>query len=588
MPIKKIAVIFGGLGLFLIMLMQGCVSEIEKLNKTNQCENCDLRGLDLSKRNLRGANLNGANLRGASMREVDLREAILTKADLTGANLRGASMRGVDLREAILTNANLNGADLSKADLRMVSFINLDLRGADLNKADLSRADLSAADLTGGNLILSDLAGADLSGANLAEVDLSGANLTAANLAKANLTSAIAIQADLTNANLNEANLDGAFLYGAILVEADLSYANLTRVKFSGADLWLANLTGAKVDAELFPGKQLSRFIAKIPIEVSWYYSGITSFEFSDEKIYFTSKLGKLFVREGDVSTVLLDLAANTEFTSEGAETGLLSVVNKEDMFYLSYTLKGDDDRSIYLLVDEYTESLEKIRNIITIRFPTNSHHGGTLAFDRAGKLYVSVGDGGVSPEDPHNEAQSLNSFRGKILRIDVTQVDPAPEIIAYGLRNPWKFSIDSRNRMFIGDVGMSSKESVYLIENLYPDKPYNLGWPVFEGTTRMLEGKIKFSDTLPPIYEYKYHRTLGRSVIGGIFIDRLDAYLFGDYIGNIRLIKKGKDGIWYETHFQETENNILSFGFDVKAQRVFMSGWEKIYQLNIAEERIK
>ncbi|SVE29278.1 uncharacterized protein METZ01_LOCUS482132 [marine metagenome] len=138
---------------------------------------------------------------------------------------------------------------------------------------------------------------------------------------------------------------------------------------------------------------------------------------------------------------------------------------------------------------------------------------------------------------------------------------------------------------MFIGDVGMRSKESVYLIEDLYPDKPYNLGWPIFEGTTRMLEGKIEFSETLPPIYEYKYHRTLGRSVIGGIFIDRLDAYLFGDYIGNIRLIKKGKDGIWYETHFQETENNILSFGFDPNAQKVFMSGWEKIYQLDLMED---
>ena len=70
----------------------------------------------------------------------------------------------------------------------------------------------------------------------------------------------------------------------------------------------------------------------------------------------------------------------------------------------------------------------------------------------------------------------------GKILRIDVSEIDPEPEVVAYGLRNPWKISIDLEQRMFIGDCGEDDVESVYLLEDLDPKKPYNLGWPVFEG----------------------------------------------------------------------------------------------------------
>jgi len=49
---------------------------------------------------------------------------------------------------------------------------------------------------------------------------------------------------------------------------------------------------------------------------------------------------------------------------------------------------------------------------------------------------------------------QNLKSLRGKILRLDVSKLKLEPEIVAYGLRNPWKVSIDSKNRMFIGDCG--------------------------------------------------------------------------------------------------------------------------------------
>jgi glucose/arabinose dehydrogenase len=135
-------------------------------------------------------------------------------------------------------------------------------------------------------------------------------------------------------------------------------------------------------------------------------------------------------------------------------------------------------------VADEYSTKFNKDRNIIKIKDDSSEgwigHFGGSLAFDKLGKLYLSVGD---ATKDKENQAQNLKFLKGKILRLDVSKLKPEPEIVAYGLRNPWKMSIDSKNRMFIGDVGKDTFESVYLITDLYSGIPYNLGWPVFEGT---------------------------------------------------------------------------------------------------------
>ena len=80
--------------------------------------------------------------------------------------------------------------------------------------------------------------------------------------------------------------------------------------------------------------------------------------------------------------------------------------------------------------------------------------------------------------------AQNLNSLKGKILRLDVSKLKQEPEIIAYGIRNPWGVTIDSKNRMFILQCGHDfNVEAVYLLNDLYSGIPANLGWPVFEGS---------------------------------------------------------------------------------------------------------
>jgi hypothetical protein len=195
----------------------------------------------------------------------------------------------------------------------------------------------------------------------------------------------------------------------------------------------------------------------------------------------------------------------------------------------------------------------------------------------------LSVGEGRLSDY----ESQDIDSLLGKILRIDVSKADPKAKVIAYGLRNPWKISIDSKSRMFIGDCGEATIESVYLLNDLNPTAPYNLGWPVFEGTKRITDDLLRFEDTLAPIYEYKHHSGIGNCVIGGFFLDDLGVYVFGDYLGKIRFLKERQNGNWYEIHSQSTRG-VLSLGMDTVDNRIYLSGWDKIYELKISREATK
>ncbi|MGO9136211.1 MAG: pentapeptide repeat-containing protein [Syntrophales bacterium] len=104
--------------------------DLQKLQQTRQCRNCDLSDDDFSGENLsaidlRGANLSGANLSGADLSFVTFRDAILTGANLSNANLTHADLSGAEL-----TNANLSGANLNNANL-----LGVDLRGANLSDA---------------------------------------------------------------------------------------------------------------------------------------------------------------------------------------------------------------------------------------------------------------------------------------------------------------------------------------------------------------------------------------------------------------------------------------------------------------------
>lgn len=179
-------------------------ADLQKLLDTNECNDCDLSGADLSNKGLYGAamlrsNLSAANLTGALLREAklngaNLSKAVLPNAKLNGATLSGANLSGANLNGAILININgdaatFTGATLTNADLTSailsctdattastcVKLMNVQGQSALFNNATLSGADLSGADFSQGVMRNANLASATLSGTILCKTDLSNA-----------------------------------------------------------------------------------------------------------------------------------------------------------------------------------------------------------------------------------------------------------------------------------------------------------------------------------------------------------------------------------------------------------------------------
>lgn len=186
---------------------------------------------------------------------------------------------------------------------------------------------------------------------------------------------------------------------------------------------------------------------------------------------------------------------------------------------------------------------------------PYPNHNGGQLAFGPDGMLYLGLGDGGGGG-DPLRAGQNLETWLGKILRLDVTvapyRIPPdnpyaggggLPEIWASGLRNPWRFSFDrTTGALWIADVGQNRSEE---IDRLAADAPpgADFGWSTLEGNRCFREDPCDREGTVLPIAVYDHGDGLGRSVTGGYVYrgDGLPAlrgrYVFGDFVGGTILV---------------------------------------------------
>ncbi|MDP9258468.1 MAG: PQQ-dependent sugar dehydrogenase [Actinomycetota bacterium] len=185
-------------------------------------------------------------------------------------------------------------------------------------------------------------------------------------------------------------------------------------------------------------------------------------------------------------------------------------------------------------------------RLVLSIPHPATNHNGGQLQFGPDGYLYIGVGDGGTGAN-----GQNTGVLLGKILRIDprasggqAYTIPPgqpfaagaAPEVYAYGFRNPWRFSFDGlTGDLLIGEVGENDWEEIdQLPAGQAPGA--NLGWNCWEGTHPFAGGQCSVP-SIPPILEYA-HDASHCSISGG-FVAR-DAtvptiagrYLYGDYCG--------------------------------------------------------
>jgi glucose/arabinose dehydrogenase len=267
--------------------------------------------------------------------------------------------------------------------------------------------------------------------------------------------------------------------------------------------------------------------------------------------------------------------------TSIGAEFGLLGFAFHPDFpadprVYVNYNPAAGPLRTV---VSEFTldpgnpnqvdPASERI--VIELHQPDGNHNGGMLLFDASGNLLIGMGDGGGGG-DTYDTGRDPLVLLAKILRIGVdsdgSADDPvscegcpqygpfdytipadnpfvgdpafAPEIYAWGVRNPWRMALDPEtDLLYVADVGQNQWEEISL-----GNPGADLGWSDMEGfhcyggapcDTNAGPNEVNADGMTMPIAEYQHGG--GRcSVTGGAVYRSCEvpewqgAYIYSDF----------------------------------------------------------
>lgn len=241
---------------------------------------------------------------------------------------------------------------------------------------------------------------------------------------------------------------------------------------------------------------------------------------------------------------------------------------------------------------------------IIEVDQPAANHNGGQILFGIDGYLYVFLGDGGKGGDPFGTIGNGLDrqTLLGSVMRLNVNSNPDVPytipddnpfldnplykkEIYAYGMRNPWRCSVDpgdretgeGRGRIFCGDVGQNKFEEIDIVV-----KGGNFAWRGKEGYACYDSNLCNIDDEVLPIHVYDH--SLGKSVTGGYvyrgctFPNLNGKYIFGDYTSGrlFALTEDRNSGMWSSEELclgdstvchsgltGNLEKNILSFGED-------------------------
>jgi glucose/arabinose dehydrogenase len=214
----------------------------------------------------------------------------------------------------------------------------------------------------------------------------------------------------------------------------------------------------------------------------------------------------------------------HTEVESSGAgnggEQGLLSFAFSPNFaidghVYLYYSPKNVSGKVQPTILSRFSATTTNLdenseEKLIHVEDFAANHNGGTIVFDSAGNLYLSLGDGG-GQHDPRERGQALNTLLGKIIRIDVSShpgytvppsnpftsggspcptprpqsdLTPCSEVYAYGFRNPFRQSFDPvTGQLWVGDVGQDAWEEVDHVIN-----GGDYGWDCYEGNHVLID----------------------------------------------------------------------------------------------------
>jgi hypothetical protein len=243
-------------------------------------------------------------------------------------------------------------------------------------------------------------------------------------------------------------------------------------------------------------------------------------------------------------AAAVLDLTARVSTNNERGLIGLAFPPYSDSLLVATYTEKNGTIVVSEFGFDGKVADPSSERVLLRVPHPNEDHNGGTLLFTRDGLLLVGLGDGGGvgtkgGAGDVNNNAQNVNVLYGKILRIDprgatadrpygIPSANPyargvtgglgatikaRPEIWASGLRNPWRYSLDGYDRLWITDVGQASWEE---INQVSVDRAgVNFGWKAREGK-HAYKNAAKPRGATDPIWEFP-HADGRCAIIGGV-----------------------------------------------------------------------
>jgi len=257
-------------------------------------------------------------------------------------------------------------------------------------------------------------------------------------------------------------------------------------------------------------------------------------------RLFISDLSGKIFIlQNGQLSQApFIDISSKLEQKDTSASMrAIFSMAFHPDFahnkkFYICYNAPASDTADkCKLRISEFRANnnnpdiadLSSERKVFEVDGSTVGVDDCEIAFGPDGYLYISVGDNGTPLEK--REAQHLNSFLGKLLRIDVNKTPYAipadnpfvsnknarPEIWSYGLRRLWRFSFDPETHLLFGaDIGDKMQEEIDIIQ-----KGGNYGWPVKEGDTLAVKNtNADTSKFIAPLNTYSHKD--GICVIGG------------------------------------------------------------------------
>ncbi|MGQ9481969.1 PQQ-dependent sugar dehydrogenase [Chloroflexus sp.] len=324
-------------------------------------------------------------------------------------------------------------------------------------------------------------------------------------------------------------------------------------------------------------------------------------------RLFVVEQAGRIWVlRNGvKVSTPFLDI--REQVGSRGNEQGLLSVAFHPQFagngrFFVNYTNTNGDTVVAEYRADPGSDQADpaSARELLRIDQPAANHNGGLLLFGNDGYLYIGTGDGGGAG-DPLDAGQRLDTFLGKLLRIDidngqpyaipadnpfVNTADALPEIWAYGLRNPWRFTFDPvTNLIFIADVGQNQQEEVNVSSAAMGG--LNYGWRLMEGDRCYQPTNCDPTGLVLPVVVYPHDSAIGGcSVTGGDVYRGVQqpalhgVYFYADFCtGNLWALWANGE-TWQHALIARLPIQTTSFGLDEQGEMYLLDRAGGVYRL--------